>query len=146
MCFLISSTVFLSLPKTSLQTALGRYENSRRCNIRVRLTKEELLNLQNHDELLAEVDRLRLSMKKELDFWTKSTTMGARDWCDRLRQAEQKFREAAEKNARLEEAPRDLNSKLDQLALMTNCARAQRQCLRQTWQLPYDGVANDCNQ
>ena len=89
----------------------------------MRLTKEELLNLQNHDELLAEVDRLRLdndSMKKELDFWTKS----ARDWCDRLRQAEQKFREAAEKNARLEEALRDLNSKLDQLALMTNCARA----------------------
>ena len=43
---------------------------------------------------------------------------------DRLRQAEQKFREAAEKNARLEEALRDLNSKLDQLALMTNCARA----------------------
>ena len=88
--------------------------------------KEELLNLQNHDELLAE-DRLRLdndSMKKELDFWTKSTTIGARDWCDRLRQAEQKFREAAEKNARLEEALRDLNSKLDQLALMTNCARA----------------------
>ena len=42
------------------------------------------------------------------------------DWCDRLRQAEQKFREAAEKNARLEEALRDLNSKLDQLALMTN--------------------------
>ena len=84
----------------------------------MRLTKEELLNLQNHDELLAEVDRLRLdndSMKKELDFWTKSTT---RDWCDRLRQAEQKFREAAEKNARLEEALRDLNSKLDQLALM----------------------------
>ena len=77
--------------------------------------------------MLAEVDRLRLdndSMKKELDFWTKSTTMGARDWCDRLRQAEQKFREAAEKNARLEEALRDLNSKLDQLALMTNCARA----------------------
>ena len=54
----------------------------------MRLTKEELLNLQNHDELLAEVDRLRLDndfMKKELDFWTKSTTMGARDWCDRLR-------------------------------------------------------------
>ena len=50
--------------------------------------------------------------------------MGARDWCDRLRQAEQKFLEAAEKNARLEEALRDLNSKLDQLALMTNCARA----------------------
>ena len=78
----------------------------------MRLTKEELLNLQNHDGLLAEVDRLRLdndSMKKELDFWTKSTTMGARDWCDRLRQAEQKFREAAEKNARLEEALRDLN-------------------------------------
>ena len=75
----------------------------------MRLTKEELLNLQNHDELLAEVDRLRLdndSMKKELDFWTKSTTMGARDWCDRLRQAEQKFREAAEKSARLEEALR----------------------------------------
>ena len=93
----------------------------------MRLSKEELLNLQNHDELLAEVDRLRLdndSMKKELDFWTKSTTMGARDWRDRLRQAEQKFREAAEKNARLEEALRDLNSKLDQLALMTNCARA----------------------
>ena len=80
------------------------------------LTKEELLNLQNYDELLAEVHRLRLdndSMKKELDFWTKSTTMGARDWRDRLRQAEQKFREAAEKNARLGEALRDLNSKLD---------------------------------
>ena len=90
----------------------------------MRLTKEELLNLQNHDELLAEVDRNNDSMKKELDFWTKSTTMGARDWCDRLRQAEQKFREAAEKNARLEEALRDLNSKLDKLALMTNCARA----------------------
>ena len=54
-----------------------------------------------------------------VDFWAKSTTIGARDWCDRL-----KFREAAEKNARLEEALRDLNSKLDQLALMTNCARA----------------------
>ena len=66
------------------------------------------MHRQNHDELLAEVDRLRLdndSMKKELDFWTKSTTMGARDWCDRLRQAEQKFRE---KNARLEEALRDV--------------------------------------
>ena len=93
----------------------------------MRLTKEELLNLQNHDQLLAEVDRLRLdndSMKKELDFRTKSTTMGARDWRTRRRQAEQKFREGAEKNARLEEALRDLKSKLDQLALMTNCARA----------------------
>ena len=49
----------------------------------MRLTKEELLNLQNHDELLAEVDRLRLdndSMKKELDFRTKRTgeTVSAR--------------------------------------------------------------------
>ena len=123
MCFIISSTVFLSRPKTSLQTALGQVREQPA----LQHPKEELLNLQNHDELLAEVDRLRLdndSMKKELDFWTKSTTMGARDWCDRLRQAEQKFREAAEKNARLEEALRDLNSKLDQLALMTNCARA----------------------
>ena len=51
-------------------------------------------------------------MKKELDFWTKSTTMGARDWCDRLCQAEQKFREAAEKNARLVEALRYFLSKL----------------------------------
>ena len=91
----------------------------------MRLTKEELLNLQNHDELLAEVARLRLdndSMKKELDFWTKSTTMGARDWCDRLRQAEQKFREAAEKKARLEEALRDLKQQVG--PSMTNCARA----------------------
>ena len=100
MCFILSSTVFLSLPKTSLQTALGQ------------VREQPALRLDND------------SMKKELDFWTKSTTMGARDWCDRLRQAEQKFREAAEKNARLEEALRDLNSKLDQLALMTNCARA----------------------
>ena len=50
-------------------------------------------------------------MKKELDFWAKSTTMGARDWCDRLRQAEQKFREAAEKNARLERGNRSLSQK-----------------------------------
>ena len=95
--------MFLSLPKTSLQTALGQVREQPA----LQHPKEELLNLQSHDELLAEVDRLRLdndSMKKELDFWTKSTTMGARDWCDRLRQAEQKFREAAEKNARLEEA------------------------------------------
>ena len=85
------------------------------------IIKSELGEMKNTKKLQADPVNVKTATKRRqlgitvisktmmnLDFWTKSTTMGPRDWCDRLRQAEQKFREAAEKNTRLEEVLREV--------------------------------------